>query len=61
MNNNTTVAKKTLLIGKGLPPFESIKPEDVVPAITELLTELEQELINLEAVSYTHLTLPTKA
>ncbi|MCL2932932.1 MAG: M3 family metallopeptidase [Trichodesmium sp. MAG_R03] len=48
MNNNTTVAKKTLLIGKGLPPFESIKPEDVVPAITELLTELEQELINLE-------------
>ena len=48
MNNNTTVTKKALLIGKGLPPFESIKPEDVVPAITELLTELEQELINLE-------------
>ncbi|MGD1701726.1 M3 family metallopeptidase [Dapis sp. BLCC M229] len=49
MNANTTVTEKTLLIGKGLPPFESIKPEDVVPAMTELLTELEQELINLEA------------
>ncbi len=49
MNANTTVTKKTLLIGKGLPPFESIKPEDVVPAMTELLTELEQELTNLEA------------
>ncbi|NES02821.1 MAG: M3 family metallopeptidase [Okeania sp. SIO2F4] len=48
MNANTTVTKKTLLIGKGLPPFESIKTEDVVPAMTELLTELEQELINLE-------------
>ncbi|OZH52129.1 peptidase M3 [Hydrocoleum sp. CS-953] len=45
---STTVTKKTLLIGKGLPPFEFIKPEDVVPAMTELLTELEQELINLE-------------
>jgi Zn-dependent oligopeptidases len=42
------VTKNTLLIGKGLPPFESIKSEDVVPAITELLIELEQELINLE-------------
>ncbi len=49
MNANTTITKKTLLIGKGLPPFESIKTEDVVPAMTELLTELEQELINLEA------------
>ena len=50
MSPNTTVTKKTLLIGKGLPPFESIKPEDVVPAITELLTELEKELINLELI-----------
>ncbi|MEB3343493.1 M3 family metallopeptidase [Okeania sp.] len=48
MNVNTKVAKKALLIGKGLPPFESIKTEDVVPAMTELLTELEPELINLE-------------
>ncbi|MCL2939143.1 MAG: M3 family metallopeptidase [Trichodesmium sp. MAG_R02] len=43
------VTKNTLLIGQGLPPFESIKSEDVVPAITGLLIELEQELINLEA------------
>ena len=49
MKNNMVVTKNTLLIGKGLPPFESIKSEDVVPAITGLLIELEQELINLEA------------
>lgn len=48
MKNSMVVTKNTLLIGKGLPPFESIKSEDVVPAITELLIELEQELINLE-------------
>ena len=48
MKNNMVVTKNTLLIGKGLPPFESIKSEDVVPAITGLLIELEQELINLE-------------
>ena len=46
MKNSMVVTKNTLLIGKGLPPFESIKSEDVVPAITELLIELEQELIN---------------
>ena len=49
MKNSMVVTKNTLLIGKGLPPFESIKSEDVVPAITGLLIELEQELINLEA------------
>ena len=49
MKNSMVVTKNTLLIGQGLPPFESIKSEDVVPAITELLIELEQELINLEA------------
>ena len=49
MKNNMVVTKNTLLIGQGLPPFESIKSEDVVPAITGLLIELEQELINLEA------------
>ena len=48
MKNSMVVTKNTLLIGQGLPPFESIKSEDVVPAITELLIELEQELINLE-------------
>lgn len=49
MKNSMVVTKNTLLIGKGLPPFESIKSEYVVPAITGLLIELEQELINLEA------------
>ena len=49
MKNSMVVTKNTLLIGKGLPPFESIKSEDIVPAITGLLIELEQELINLEA------------
>ncbi|NEP74534.1 MAG: M3 family metallopeptidase [Okeania sp. SIO2G4] len=49
MNGQATVTNKALLNGKGLPPFESIKPEDVVPTMTELLTELEQELTNLEA------------
>ncbi|MGB3510149.1 MAG: M3 family metallopeptidase [Microcoleaceae cyanobacterium] len=48
MNANATVTKKPLLIGKGLPPFESIKPEDIVPAITELLEQLGQELTDLE-------------
>ncbi len=38
-----------LLIGSGLPPFEQITPEQVVPAITQLLTELETELTTLEA------------
>ena len=49
IKNSMVVTKNTLLIGQGLPPFESIKSEDVVPAITGLLIELEQELINLEA------------
>lgn len=49
MKNSMVVTKNTLLIGKGLPPFESIKSEYVVPAITGLLIELEQEFINLEA------------
>lgn len=46
---NTTTIDNPLLIGKGLPPFEKIKPEQVVPAIAQLLEELESELTNLEA------------
>jgi oligopeptidase A len=46
---NATVTDNPLLIGKGLPPFDKIAPEQVVPAITQLLTELETELANLEA------------
>jgi len=38
-----------LLKGQGLPPFADIQPEHVVPAMTQLLAELETELANLEA------------
>ncbi|MCP2729978.1 M3 family metallopeptidase [Limnofasciculus baicalensis] len=44
-----TLSQNPLLIGKGLPPFEKIKTEDVVPAVIQLLTELEQDLATLEA------------
>ena len=46
---NVTVTDNPLLIGKGLPPFEKITPEQVVPALTQLLAELDAELANLEA------------
>ncbi len=38
-----------LLQGQGLPPFTEIHPEQVVPAITELLSQVNQELTQLEA------------
>ncbi len=38
-----------LLIGKGLPPFPDIKPEQVIPAIAQLLEEASNGLTNLEA------------
>ncbi len=44
----TIVKENPLLVGKGLPPFEDIKPEHVVPGIRELLAELEAELASLE-------------
>ena len=37
-----------LLIGSGLPPFGEITPEQVVPAVTQLLKELGTELTTLE-------------
>ncbi|NCO73678.1 MAG: M3 family metallopeptidase [Cyanobacteria bacterium] len=37
-----------LLIGKGLPPFKDIKANHIVPAIKQLLSELETELTTLE-------------
>lgn len=43
-----TITENPLLIGQGLPPFEQITPDHVVPGITQLLTELEQELTTLE-------------
>ena len=38
-----------LLVGTGLPPFEQIQPEHVIPAMTQLLSELESELADLES------------
>lgn len=46
---NATAIDNPLLISKGLPPFEAIKPEHVVPAMTQLLAELDEELAKLEA------------
>ena len=43
-----TPLENPLLIGYGLPPFDRIQPEHVVPAITQLLTELDDELAYLE-------------
>lgn len=44
-----TLAENPLLIGQGLPPFDRIQSDQVVPAVTQLLTALEQELTQLEA------------
>ncbi|GAB4366938.1 MAG: M3 family metallopeptidase [Elainellaceae cyanobacterium] len=44
-----TTTDNPLLVGKGLPPFEKIQPEHIVPAITQLLAELEDQLTHLEA------------
>ncbi|HCF29571.1 MAG TPA: peptidase M3 [Cyanobacteria bacterium UBA11049] len=49
MSVNATITDNPLLIGKGLPPFATIKPEHVEPAMTQLLAELETELTNLES------------
>ena len=44
-----TVTDNPLLKGKGLPPFDRIQPEHIVPAMEQLLAELDRELGNLEA------------
>ncbi len=44
-----TATKNPLLIGDGLPPFAEIEPSHVEPALKQLLTELSQELTELEA------------
>ncbi len=46
---NATITENPLLIGKGLPSFDTIEASHVVPAITELLKQLETDLTNLEA------------
>ena len=47
--NSTITNNNPLLIGKGLPPFDAIKPEQVESAFAELLPKLEAELAQLEA------------
>lgn len=44
----TSTTINPLLIGKGLPPFDKIKAEQVVPGITSLLEDLETKLSELE-------------
>ena len=46
---NTTATNNPLLIGKGLPPFDKITPDHVIPGMTELLKELDSQLTHLEA------------
>ncbi len=46
---NATIAQNPLLIGQGLPPFQDIKAEHVIPGMTQLLQELETTFTNLEA------------
>lgn len=48
MTTNATITDNPLLIGKGLPPFEAIKPEQVVPAFEHLLAKLDSQLADLE-------------
>ncbi len=45
---NSTAVNNPLLIGKGLPPFDQIQAEHVGPAMTQLLSELEAALTDLE-------------
>ncbi|MEL6931222.1 MAG: M3 family peptidase, partial [Cyanobacteria bacterium J06600_6] len=45
---DATITKNPLLIGKGLPPFDEIKAEQVEPAITQLLKELSEGVSKLE-------------
>jgi len=45
---NATITENPLLIGKGLPPFDQIEASHIVPAITEILKQLETDLVNIE-------------
>ena len=45
---DATATKNPLLIGKGLPPFNEIKAEHVVPAMTQILEELDERVSKLE-------------
>ncbi|MDY7014119.1 MAG: M3 family metallopeptidase [Cyanobacteriota bacterium] len=45
---STTLKENPLLLGQGLPPFNKIQPEHIVPGITQLLAELKDQLATLE-------------
>ncbi|MBW4551843.1 MAG: M3 family metallopeptidase [Aphanocapsa sp. GSE-SYN-MK-11-07L] len=49
MSVAATLMNNPLLIGKGLPPFDRIQPEQVGAAVNQLLAELEQALTELES------------
>ncbi|MFM6134031.1 MAG: M3 family metallopeptidase, partial [Sphaerospermopsis kisseleviana] len=48
MRATATIYQNPLLQGFGLPPFSNIQPEQVEPAFSHLLAELEKELARLE-------------
>jgi oligopeptidase A len=48
MTTASAIAPNPLLLGHGLPPFDQIQPEHVVPALTQLLEELETSFTQLE-------------
>lgn len=45
---DATITQNPLLIGKGLPPFNEIQAEHVVPAMTQILQELDEGINQLE-------------
>ena len=45
---DATIIKNPLLVGKGLPSFDEIKAEHVVPAMTQILQELDEKISKLE-------------
>lgn len=49
MSAIATISQNPLLQGLGLPPFTEIKPEQVEPAFSQLLAELNKQLTILEA------------
>ncbi|MEA5619704.1 M3 family metallopeptidase [Cronbergia sp. UHCC 0137] len=49
MSATATIYQNPLLQGRGLPPFADIKPDKVESAFSQLLAELETQLITLEA------------
>lgn len=49
MVTSSLTVQNPLLIGAGLPPFDQIRPEQIVPGIQTLLEQLTQDLEQLEA------------